>query len=296
MIWIARIFVALVAIANDIAWLATDPVAIVALAKSNCTLPTLDCLRQAKSFHAQLVQEHTDAYWFRVNEESARVEHEKQAKDAPDLYVAQQMAKGDKWDKWEVSPPTIIHNEIHQTINHGIINHNTLINPTFVSTCTPPPKIPQLDAKDLTAKYRPSMEDKLTIGEYDVEESVLLTFCKNLLAIVIVVCLVICGYLVVSKLIRELRRASGWVVGKLFAPRPRPPPPPPSPQSQTPRTPQQQVTPYIPSTKKQGKTHAHFTSPARSSARSRQKKWPPGAAKYSSAIGQCSHREGSKQR
>ena len=78
--WITRNIVAILAIASDYAWLAAEPVAIVALANTNCTLPTLGCLRRAKAFHAQLVQEHTDAYWCRANEDSARVEHEKQAK------------------------------------------------------------------------------------------------------------------------------------------------------------------------------------------------------------------------
>ncbi|KAF3033920.1 hypothetical protein E8E11_000693 [Didymella keratinophila] len=101
MVWITRFFVVFLAMANDYAWLAVDPVAILALAKTNCTLPTLGCLRHAKTFHAQLIQEHTNAYWCRVNEDHASVEHEKQAKEAHGLYVAQQMAKGDKWDMWE---------------------------------------------------------------------------------------------------------------------------------------------------------------------------------------------------
>ncbi|KAF3042106.1 hypothetical protein E8E12_003159 [Didymella heteroderae] len=100
--WITNIFVAFMAIAHDNSWFATDPAASFALAEAHCMLPTPHCLCQAKIVHARLVQEHLEAYWGSVNEERAGIEQEKQARKTHDLYVAQQLAKGDKWDKWEL--------------------------------------------------------------------------------------------------------------------------------------------------------------------------------------------------
>lgn len=296
MIWIGCIIVAILAIADNYAWFATDPGASLAMAQGNCKLPTLHCLRQAKSLHAQLVQEHTDAYWCHVNKDYARAEHEKQAKEAHDLYVAQKMAKADKWDKWEVSPPTIIHNDIYKTINHGIINHKTLFGPTFVSICTPTPEIPGLDAKDLVAQYRPSMANKLTIGEYDFYKSAFLILCRQAFAFIIVFLFIFYAIYAGFRVLKGHFRVLCWVVKMIFAPTRRPQPPPPSTQFQAPQTPRQQVPTYIPTTKKQDKVPAHHSSPARSSANSRAKPfWPPKKGKYSPVIGTCSHRDGTER-
>ncbi|KZM28281.1 hypothetical protein ST47_g573 [Ascochyta rabiei] len=144
--------------AHDYSWLITDPVVHYALVEADCMFPTPSCLRNAKVVHRHVIQEQLDHYWCTISEETAMLEHEKQVKDDHNRYIAEQVAKGDKWDRWEVGPPTIIN------INN---NFNNFINPTFVafaflSTCTTSPEIPGLDVELLAAEYCPTAASEIS--------------------------------------------------------------------------------------------------------------------------------------
>ncbi|KAJ4333201.1 hypothetical protein N0V95_009482 [Ascochyta clinopodiicola] len=154
--WVMQIVATIFIAVHDYSWLITDPIAHYALVQADCMFPTPSCLYKAKIVHRQAIQEHLNYYWCTIGEETTKLEHEKQTKDDHDRYIAEQLAKGDKWDRWEVSPPTI------NFYNHNH-NHNSFINPTFisltfVSTCTAPPEIPELDVELLAASELISTE------------------------------------------------------------------------------------------------------------------------------------------
>ncbi|KAG9197366.1 hypothetical protein G6514_001628 [Epicoccum nigrum] len=167
MIWLTKLIVTLLAITNDYVWLVIDPVASLALAEAKCTLPAYSCLLKAKSIHLKLIREHIDDYWCKVKEESDRSEHERKEKEACDRYLAAQLEKADRWDRWEMSPPT------HTTI---VNNYNYFDHPTFVATSCPPPPttVPGVNVKDLAMKHRPTIDSELRVDAYAMEIAMML--------------------------------------------------------------------------------------------------------------------------
>lgn len=182
---ITQLVVALLIVTNDYSWLITDPAASFALVQADCTLPTPQCLHGAKIAHRQLVEKQLDYYWRAVSEETTRLEHDRQAKDAHDQYIAQQLAKADKWDRWETSPPTVIVYNIDNSHHETFMNNPTFIaNPAFVSACTPSPEIPGLNIKLLAAKHRPTAESKFT----GIDNTLTLEMLKQCIFLVFLLC------------------------------------------------------------------------------------------------------------
>lgn len=229
--WITQVFVSILAVTNDYSWLVTDPVASIALVQANCTFPTPQCLRQAKIVHAQLVMEHLNHYWCTVGEETAKREHELQIKAAHDQYVAEQMAKGDKWDRWEVSPPTM-HYHYHDNSQH---TSNIFVNPTFiaepsVSSCTALPEIPGIDSKRFIAKHR-----RLGTGEMNPASIDLAFDLANFKAIGFAMIFISLVFWLVYRMCRFVSS----LIELLFKPKANPPsssppasfPPPPTPKA-----------------------------------------------------------------
>lgn len=179
MYWVTQLVVAIWATANNFAWYAVDPVASFALAHANCSFLTPSCLQQAKAIAVQVIAGQTGFYWCGINEEIARLEHERKEKEAHDEYIAQQLVKADKWDGREVSPPTIIHQTTNNFINPTV---NSFVHPTFISVCTPPPQIPGLDAKALAIKHRPTMGSEFGIDDGSLEEAISDAWMKQYVA------------------------------------------------------------------------------------------------------------------
>ena len=189
MTWITQLFVAIWAVTNDYSWFAIDPVASFALVQVNCTIHTLQCLRQAKTVHDQLIKEHVDFYWCTVNEEAARLEHEKQAQAAYDAQVAEDYQKARKYDQNEMSPPVVnvIHNHLHHHLHQTLMNNPTFVAPIFVSTCTTPPEIPGLDVKTLAAKHRPSIDSGAAVTGTAFAKSVAHIWVKQCISVVLLI-------------------------------------------------------------------------------------------------------------
>ncbi|KAF1351727.1 hypothetical protein EJ07DRAFT_159257 [Lizonia empirigonia] len=106
--WVTHLLAAIWSVSNDYSWYIT--------VQANCSLPTLRCVREAKAIHTQAIAENLEHYWCEVGEEAARVEHERQAKEAHDKQVAVDYIKARRFDNDEMSPPivNIIHNHQHQ--------------------------------------------------------------------------------------------------------------------------------------------------------------------------------------
>jgi hypothetical protein len=143
--WVTQLVAVLLTTANDYTWFVTDPLAHFALAQTDCNWPSPQCLQDARVAHRNLVDEHLEYYWCKRNEEAEQLEQERLAKAAEEQRLAEIHAKAEKWDRWEVSPPTVIVNNF---------NTNNFINPTFISTCTPPPEIPAAIARRLAIDPR----------------------------------------------------------------------------------------------------------------------------------------------
>ncbi|KAJ4991659.1 hypothetical protein SVAN01_02774 [Stagonosporopsis vannaccii] len=258
MFWITQLVVALWVTANNYAWYAADPVAKFALLQANCWFPSSRCLQQAKAIAVQVIADQTDLYWCALNEEIARREHDGKAKEDHDRYIAEQLAKGGKWDRWEVSPPTII----DQSTNINIY-YNRFINPTLVSVCAPPSQIPGLDTKALVARHRPSTGSELTIDAGLLETSIIHTWTKQ------VIILFFIGFMLwrvifwISALVR-------CICHQFFSPFPSPPSLPKSSSLPTPKKPF-----HLPS------DESAVTSVTRKST------WPPKNGKYPPVTGMC---------
>ncbi|KAH6622044.1 hypothetical protein C7974DRAFT_377668 [Boeremia exigua] len=235
--WITHLCAALWAVTNDYAWFAVDPTASFALAQANCTLPSPQCLRQAKAVHHQLTKEHVDLYWWSVTEETAKIEHERQTKEAHDRYIVGQLAKADKWDRWEMSPPTIIQQTVTNIINptYNTFVNPTIVSPTLVSIFTAPPEVPGLEAKALSAKRSPSIESGVTTIDNSFERAEGHTLAKQIIGLVFlgtVIYMVVCF---VSALVRYLYM---WVCSSSAPSSPAPSSPAPSSPGPTPQAPE----------------------------------------------------------
>ncbi|KAJ8108865.1 hypothetical protein OPT61_g7873 [Boeremia exigua] len=240
--WIIQLCVAIWAVTNDLAWYASDPAAKHALVQANCTVPTPGCIRQAKAIYHQLIKEHDDFYWCGVREEAAKLEHERQTKEAHDRYIAEQLAKGDKWDRWEVSPPTVIVNNIN-----NFISPTVMVSPTFVSVCTAPPEVPGIDAKALAARNRARSESKVSVEDWPSKMGAIQQTLLTVAMIVIIVIIIVMLFKGIWRLYNNLVGASPDVPppppssssssSSSSAPPPSPPPPSPPPSPKAPERP-----------------------------------------------------------
>lgn len=195
--WVTHLLAAIWSVSNDYSWYITDPAANFALVQANCGLPTLRCVREAKAIHTQAVAENLEHYWCEVGEEAARVEHERQAKEAHDKQVAVDYIKARRFDNNEMSPPivSIIHNHQHHH-QHLTYNENpTFIVPTFISSCTAPPEIPGLDIKLLAANLPAGTSDFANVDralrKANLKPAIFLLVCLFLVAWLLIK--IVCG-------------------------------------------------------------------------------------------------------
>lgn len=166
MLWLKTLVEAIWFTTNIYSWYLSDPASQYALVQVGCVFPTLRCIQQAQVVAVELATKQVEHYWSIVNEENARAEHERKTQEAHDQYILQQLAKGDKWDRWEVSPPTIINQHFTRNISPTI---NNFIGPTFVSKCTPLSEVTGSDVVTIATRDHPTLDAPLRVPEYSGE-------------------------------------------------------------------------------------------------------------------------------
>lgn len=207
--WILQLLVTVWLVANDYARYAVDPAVHFSIAQVNCTLPTTRCLQLAKSFHVQQVKDSHDLYWRTVHEENARVEQERAERKAHNDYIAAQLAKGDKWDRNEMSPPTInIFNNFNNfmTVNIDTLVQNnliiqTFITPTTVSAPPAPSKPPAVDERVPAATQRPSVDSRPSLDTRALDWAYIMVDIKQIFGSVILLYIIICIFKLLYMLI-----------------------------------------------------------------------------------------------
>ena len=136
--WLTTLIMSVLVATNDICWYINSDVAHPLIVEADCSFPTLECIRKAKTYGLLLIKEREDKYWFNIHTEEAQANAIRHTKEARNESATNGFSKAWKHDTMASNPSVCSTVNIHQ---HNYFTNYIVNTGCIVAECTPPPSL-----------------------------------------------------------------------------------------------------------------------------------------------------------